>query len=277
MSVQIGSVMAEISDNFSEISEANLCLPQKRYFRQRAHSNPIADHDIDFPVSPKDVDWSVYYPRHFLISSGDEREKNEQHLVPEVKFVDVGCGYGGLLVELSVLYPSTLILGMEIRTKVSSYVQSRIQALRAQNHEQYENVACIRTNAMKFIPNYFRKGQLSKMFFLFPDPHFKVKKHRWRIISPQLLAEYAYVLQVKGVIYTLTDVKELHEWMVKCLDEHPLFERIPDSELENDPVVEKLFESSEEGKKVTRNKGDKFLAVYQRNADPYYCEEIVHT
>ena len=33
----------------------------------------------------------------------------------------------------------------------------------------------IRTNAMKCIMNYFPKGQLSKMFFCFPDPHFKVR------------------------------------------------------------------------------------------------------
>lgn len=36
-----------------------------------------------------------------------------------------------------------------------------------------------------------------------------------------------------------------------------------------DPVVEKLYESTEEGKKVTRNKGDKFLAVFKRIADPF--------
>ncbi|PNI39141.1 METTL1 isoform 8, partial [Pan troglodytes] len=31
-----------------------------------------------------------------------------------------------------------------------------------------------------------------------PDPHFKRTKHKWRIISPTLLAEYAYVLRVGG-------------------------------------------------------------------------------
>ena len=25
--------------------------------------------------------------------------------------------------------------------------------------------------------------QLEKMFFLYPDPHFKGKKHKWRIIK----------------------------------------------------------------------------------------------
>lgn len=33
---------------------------------------------------------------------------------------------------------------------------------------------------------------------------------------------------------------------------------------ESDPVVEKLYETSEEGQKVTRNKGDKFVAVFRR-------------
>lgn len=54
---------------------------------------------------------------------------------------------------------------------------------------------------MKFLPNYFEKGQLSKMFFLFPDPHFKKVKHKWRIISTNLLAEYAFVLRPEGAFF----------------------------------------------------------------------------
>lgn len=66
------------------------------------------------------------------------------------------------------------------------------------------------------------------------------------------------------MIYTITDVKDLHEWMVKHLDDHELFERVSEADLAADIVVDKLYESSEEGLKVTRNKGDKFLAVYRR-------------
>lgn len=36
----------------------------------------------------------------------------------EVEVLDIGCGYGGLLIALSTLLPSTLVLGMEIRVKV---------------------------------------------------------------------------------------------------------------------------------------------------------------
>lgn len=69
------------------------------------------------------------------------------------------------------------------------------------------------------------------MFFLYPDPHFKKAKHKWRIINKSLLAEYAFVLAEGGIVYTITDVKDLHEWIVQHFEEHPLFERINQTEL----------------------------------------------
>ncbi|MXQ93884.1 hypothetical protein E5288_WYG008120 [Bos mutus] len=208
--------------------------PQKRYYRQRAHSNPMADHTLRYPVKPEDMDWSELYPEFFAPlpqnqSHDDPKDKKEKRAQAQVEFADIGCGYGGLLVELSPLFPDTLILGLEIRVKVSDYVQDRIRALRAAPGGGFQNIACLRSNAMKHLPNFFHKGQLTKMFFLFPDPHFKRTKHKWRIISPTLLAEYAYVL--RGLVYTITDVLELHEWMCTHFEGHPLFERVPLEEL----------------------------------------------
>jgi len=61
------------------------------------------------------------------------------------------------------------MLGLEIRVKVSDYVREKIKALRAQHPNQYSNIACLRTNAMKYLPNYFKKGQVSG-FFTKHDP-----------------------------------------------------------------------------------------------------------
>ncbi|XP_012268767.2 tRNA (guanine-N(7)-)-methyltransferase [Athalia rosae] len=242
-----------------------VALPQKKYYRQRAHSNPIADHCIDYPRTPSSMNWNELYPEHFQSIN----DNNEAALPDQVEFADIGCGYGGLLVTLSTMFPENLILGMEIRVKVSDYVTDRIAALRLQHPGQYQNIACLRSNAMKYLPNYFQKGQLKKMFFLYPDPHFKKAKHKWRIINKSLLAEYAYVLAEGAIVYTMTDVRDLHEWMVQHFTEHPLFERISDNEINSDPIVAKLYESTEEGQKVTRNKGDKFPAVFRRIPDPY--------
>ncbi|XP_064603531.1 tRNA (guanine-N(7)-)-methyltransferase-like [Liolophura sinensis] len=249
-------------------------LPQKKFYRQRAHSNPIADHSFDYPVRPSDYDWSKLYPDYFKPKTTESRHDDNKDITEssqptaQVEFADIGCGYGGLLVELSPLFPETLMLGMEIRVKVSDYVRDRVIALRKKSPGKYQNIACLRTNAMKYLPNFFCKGQLTKMFFLFPDPHFKKTKHKWRIISRTLLAEYAYVLRIGGIVYTTTDVKELHDWMVTHFTEFPLFRQMTEQEMKADIVCDKLINSTEEGQKVTRNKGEKFLAVFQRIADP---------
>lgn len=39
-------------------------LPQKKYYRQRAHSNPLADHTFDYPVSPDSMGWKKHYSEH---------------------------------------------------------------------------------------------------------------------------------------------------------------------------------------------------------------------
>merc|ERR1719320_1716321 len=84
----------------------------------------------------------------------------------------------------------------------------------------------------RYLPNFFEKGQLTKMFFLYPDPHFKKAKHKWRIINPSLLAEYAYVLGIGGKIYIVPDVEDLFEWMSRHLDSPPLFRKLTKEEQE---------------------------------------------
>jgi tRNA (guanine-N7-)-methyltransferase len=128
-------------------------LPQKRYFRQRAHANPFSDHQLEYPVCPSEKDWSVHYPKLCDVSIPKETQ-------PKVEFADIGCGYGGLLVDLSPLFPSTLMLGMEIRVKVQEYVHQRIEALRENHKDKYQNVSIMRMNAMKFLPNFFEKAQV---------------------------------------------------------------------------------------------------------------------
>ena len=155
--------------------------------------------------------------------------------------LDVGCGYGGLtgaydrisllIVALSTILPDELILGLEIRMKLTEYVDLRIKNLREENPGQYQNASVLRTNAMKYLPNYIRKGQLSRMFFCFPDPHFKEKNHRRRIISQVLLSEYMYYLKPNGVIYTITDVEDLSLWHKKQLEDLPGFELLTEDQL----------------------------------------------
>lgn len=300
-----GDILRQQEAQHPNAVAGRVVIPQKRWYRQRAHANPFSDHALQYPAQPSEMDWAAHYP---VLCAPDAPLK-------KVEFADVGCGFGGLLMRLAPLFPDTLMLGMEIRTQVTQYVHDKIQALRlahqqaqtqagdaqdtqdvaatddaretAEDTEErlqnermvreagqvaggYQNISVIRTNAMKFLPNFFEKGQLSKIFFLFPDPHFKARKHKARIISPTLLAEYAYVLRPGGIVYTVTDVKDLHEWMVRHLTAFPLFERIPDDDprWKEDPCVDAVMYSTEEGRKVERNAGDKYFAAFLRKEDP---------
>lgn len=169
---------------------------------------------------------------------------------------------------------------MEIRISVTEYVQEKIRALRTQNAENktYQNIGCLRANTMKFLPNFFRKHQLRAIFLCFPDPHFKQRKHKARIVSSTLCSEYAYVLQPGGYVYTITDVRDLHEWMVGHFAGHGSFVRVEGPELEDEDqelgkCVATMKVETEEGKKVERNKGEKFVAVFRRVDDPVWLEQ----
>ncbi|CAL5874663.1 uncharacterized protein PFLUO_LOCUS8964 [Penicillium psychrofluorescens] len=301
---------------------ASVKAPQKRFFRQRAHANPFSDHHLDYPLSPAHMDWSSYYPAFVDPDASKTTPDGARKLVKDVEIVDIGCGFGGLTVALAPLLPETLMVGMEIRTQVLEYLNSRICFLRAQQQHlknkaaatssespapaateeepvqktsdkpadeagtttavvpgNYENISAIRANTMKFLPNFFGHHQLSKIFICFPDPHFKARKHKARIISESLNAEYAYVLRPGGLLYTITDVEEYHHWILRHFQHDPetqaasggikdLWERVPESELEQDPCLRVMKFETEESKKVTRNKGNKYVAVYRRKADP---------
>ncbi|KAJ6089735.1 hypothetical protein N7467_004951 [Penicillium canescens] len=315
-------------------------MPQKKFFRQRAHANPFSDHNLDYPISPAHMDWSSHYPAYVDPDTSKTNLSGARQLTKNVEVVDIGCGFGGLLVGLAPLLPDTLMVGMEIRTQVLEYLTSRIHALRTQQQNlknksanpapteastestteaetgsdskapatdddigttkifpgNFENIAAIRSNTMKFLPNFFGRHQLSKIFICFPDPHFKARKHKARIISESLNAEYAYALRPGGLLYTITDVEEYHHWVLRHFQRQPedatkgkgegetgsdykaeavyapgikdIWERVSDEDLAADPCVRVMQFETEESKKVTRNNGKKFVAVFRRLADP---------
>ncbi|KAI9905810.1 hypothetical protein PsorP6_013970 [Peronosclerospora sorghi] len=251
-------------------------LPQKKFYRARAHCNPLSHNDcFKYPKTPDEMDWSVHYPR---IENPFVTFVSNHYFIANREGGFLGCRLRfrwthwldkcfQLTLKLGEMFPDKLTLALEIRAKVTEYVRLRIEALRAEHPNQFQNVSALRTNAMRYLPHYFHKGQITKMFFCFPDPQFKARLHRRRIINTPLLAEYAYLLAPGGILYTITDVEELHEWHVEKCSSHPCFTRIPDSELDADPCVKAMMEETEEGKKVARGGGKKYVAVFRRKAN----------
>lgn len=212
--------------------------PQKRNHRQRAHSNPFSDHDITYPLNPS-------------------------FFKEAVTMVDIGCGYGGLLFKLSEMYGTEHVLGMEIREKLVEYVDLKIR-FEQETMNKSKNISIVRTNSMKFLVNYLEKESIKKMFILFPDPHFKKKKHKARIISKSMLDIYQYVIEPNGHLYISTDVEELFNSMCHTVETHELFVRLSEKEAEIDPLYDIIVETTEESKKADIKHSNKYRAIFRR-------------
>ena len=63
------------------------------------------------PTSPFHMDWSTHYPA--FISPGQHGNAGQPpRMSKQVEIADIGCGFGGLLIALSPLFPTSLMIGM---------------------------------------------------------------------------------------------------------------------------------------------------------------------
>jgi tRNA (guanine-N7-)-methyltransferase len=81
------------------VGDGGAVMPKKKFYRQRAHANPFSDHQLDYPNNPTAMRWEEHFPS----SSQPDGEG--------VEILDIGCGFGGLLVSLAPLFSDTSILG----------------------------------------------------------------------------------------------------------------------------------------------------------------------
>lgn len=63
------------------------------------------------PISPAHMDWSSHYPAFVDPDSSKTTLSGARQLTKDVEVVDIGCGFGGLLVGLAPLLPETLMVG----------------------------------------------------------------------------------------------------------------------------------------------------------------------
>ena len=287
--------MSDISSEDENIKKytqlGNYRMPNKNNYRQHAHCNPLSKVSMDYPYSPECIDWSLNYPLEFdpkniknnsktylNTKSCPAQYKNEKFSPiatsnipknffdnPYISIVDIGCGYGALLENMSsFIEEGKLALGMEIREKVTNYVGERIKGLRVNSdNKKFNNISVVRANSMKLLLNYFYKGQLEKLFFCFADPHFKKTNHKKRIINQYLLNEYSYLLKKGGKLYIITDVEELFIWERSMLNQNSCFKELNKEEVEKD-IFTGFMKNTNEARKVIKNNGKMFYSIYER-------------
>ncbi len=170
--------------------------------RVRQHVNPLSK-KYQTPVSSPD--WTDIYAQ----------PTQPLHL-------DIGCARGEFLLKMATLEPNWNFLGLEIREPLVEQAKAMASHLELTNlHYLFCNV----NNALAPLLDSFQTGTLQRVTIQFPDPWFKKRQAKRRLVQPQLVDTVATYLAVGGVVFLQSDIEVVAKEMCARFQAHPAFHR----------------------------------------------------
>ena len=136
--------------------------------------------------------------------------------------LDIGCARGRFLLALAQQQPAVNHLGVEIRRALVQAAEADRQALALGNlHYLFCNANVSLQAWMDALP----AGQLDLVSIQFPDPWFKKKHHKRRVLQPELLLAIASALATGKRLFLQSDVLAVIEPMVGLTEASGCFSR----------------------------------------------------
>ena len=130
---------------------------------------------------------------------------------PELNFhLDIGSAAGEFLFDLALVNTSWNYLGIEIREKLVK--NAKLKA----SEKEIKNLYFVFGNANNILKNVQSKiifKNLKSISFNFPDPWFKKRHYKRRVIQPGFINMLSNSLQKGTLIFIKTDVKDLFDYM----------------------------------------------------------------
>lgn len=135
--------------------------------------------------------------------------------------LDIGCGKGVFVSQMARARPDWFFIGVEIRDQIADKHFG--------DYAEIENLCLLTGNISLSLPGMFHPGQVSEVYFNFPDPYSKKRRHRKRrMVNAELLKNLLVVLEPSARIFFQTDDGDLFN------DLHPLFGNVFASETKPD-------------------------------------------
>jgi len=132
--------------------------------------------------------------------------------------VELGAAEAHFLIDRALADRETLFVGVEIRRDLIEIANAGfIQAGVA-------NARSVFANMSVDMPRLFAAGSVRRFFLNFPDPWFKSRQHKRRVIGPPLIAEVGRALAPGGELYVMTDIFALALEAMAALETSELFE-----------------------------------------------------
>ncbi len=124
--------------------------------------------------------------------------------------LDIGCAGGEFLFDLALVNNSWNYLGIEIREKLVKTAKLKVCETEIKNlYFVFGNAI----NILNDVENKFIIKNLKSISFNFPDPWFKKRHFKRRVIQPEFINNLSNLLQKGSLIFIKTDVKDLFDYM----------------------------------------------------------------
>jgi tRNA (guanine-N7-)-methyltransferase len=124
--------------------------------------------------------------------------------------LDIGCARGKFLLKMASLYPKMNFLGTEIREPLVIEANQNRERLGLSNlHFLFCNVNISLAALLKSLP----AGVLKWVTIQFPDPWFKQRHFKRRVVQPELVQTLAAYLQDGGMVLLQSDVQVVAQEM----------------------------------------------------------------
>ncbi|MGB5962211.1 MAG: tRNA (guanosine(46)-N7)-methyltransferase TrmB [Coleofasciculaceae cyanobacterium] len=170
--------------------------------RVRQHVNPLSK-KYQTPITPPN--WSEVY------------SKPQQPL-----HLDIGCARGEFVLSMAQLQPGWNFLGVEIRQPLVEQANAKVRELGLDNlFYLFGNI----NNSLEPLLASFSPQTLQRVTIQFPDPWFKKRQAKRRVVQPELVEVLAKYLTVGGVVFLQSDVEEVAQEMCDRFSAHPAFQR----------------------------------------------------
>ena len=136
--------------------------------------------------------------------------------------IDIGSAKGEFLIELATQYPDWNFVGLEIRKPLVSLCEKKRTKLKLNN---LKFLFCNVNISLDEWLSDLDYGQLKRVSIQFPDPWFKRKHFKRRVLKTKLLDSIAKSMTKDGEIFIQSDIVKLFESMTNVIDKSRYFNR----------------------------------------------------
>ena len=136
--------------------------------------------------------------------------------------LDIGSAKGEFLIELAKKSPDWNFVGLEIREPLVRLCEKKREKLELNN---LKFLFCnVNVSLDKWLSD-LDYGQLKRVSIQFPDPWFKRKHFKRRVLKKNLLNSIAKSMSKEGEIFIQSDILQLIKSMTNKIDESRYFNR----------------------------------------------------